>query len=80
MVDQRFIRQTNEFSSQMLGTLKSVLAPQKIEGQEGIPYIDPTTGEHKVENKAEFELRIKDEIEKLLVAAEKIPEWLRTAI
>jgi len=80
MVDQRFIRQTNEFSSQMLGTLKSVLAPQKIEGQEGIPYIDPTTGEHKVENKAEFELRIKGEIEKLLVAAEKIPEWLRTAI
>ncbi len=80
MVDQRFIRQTNDFSSQQLGSLKNTLAPQKIEGQEGIPYIDPKTGEHKVENREQFELRIKGEIENLLKNAEKIPDWLKTAI
>jgi hypothetical protein len=80
MVDQRFIRQTNELSPQQLRTSKDTLAPQKIEGQEGIPYLDPKTGEYKVENRAQFELRIRGEIENLLIGAEKIPEWLRTAI
>jgi len=80
MVDQRFIRQTNEFSSQMLGSLKSSLAPQKLEGQEGIPYLDPKTGEYKVEDRAQFELRIKGEIENLLRNGEKIPDWLKVAL
>ena len=80
MVDQRFIRQTNEFSPQQLGSLKHSLAPQKIEGQDGIPYLDPKTGQYRVENRAQFEQRIKSEIETLLKDAEKIPEWLRISI
>jgi len=75
-VDHFFVRQTNDFSEQMMAANAGNIAPQRVEGKEGVPYIDRKNGGYYLVNRDELENLFRKDWREKLEDFVQIPDWL----
>jgi hypothetical protein len=79
-VDHFFIRQSNDFSEQMMEANAGNIAPQRVEGKEGVPWLDRKNGGYFLVNREEFERLCRNDWRTKLNEFVSIPDWLKEAL